>query len=94
MERRAHVGHAAIAWVVPVQGNGEKYYVGLFVSHLLYTLCLSACLFGFGAQTIGLASTKFGMDHPLGPVGNLKLFLVDFFGGGIWMLFNGSAERN
>ncbi len=46
--------------------------------------CLSVCLFGFGAQTTGWISTKFGMGHPLAPVVNPKiLFWVDPAKGGI-----------
>ncbi len=42
------------------------------------SVCLFVCLFGFGAQTTGWILTKFGMDLPLDPVGNLEiLFWVD-----------------
>ncbi len=34
---------------------------------------LFVCLFGFGDQSTGWISTKFGMDLPLDPLGNLKI---------------------
>ncbi len=37
------------------------------------TVCLFACLFGFWAQTTGWIPTKFGMDLPMDPVGNLEI---------------------
>ncbi len=37
------------------------------------SVCLFVCLFGFGAQTTGWISAKFGMGLPLDPVGKLKI---------------------
>ncbi len=46
------------------------------------SVCLSVCLFGFGGQTTGVISTKFGMDLPLDPVAPLEYFFkVDPPGG-------------
>ena len=37
---------------------------------------MSDCLFGFGAKTIGVISTKFGTGHPMGPVGDLEVSYI------------------
>ncbi len=44
---------------------------------------LSVCLLGFGAQTTtGWIPTKFGIDLPVVPVGNIEiLFWIDLPGG-------------
>ena len=39
----------------------------------MYKREVSVFLFGFGAQTTGEISTKFGMRYPIVPVGNLKI---------------------
>ena len=52
--------------------------INITISIYIKERCLSVCLFGFGAQTTGWIPAKFGMGHPLVPVGNLKiLFWVD-----------------
>ncbi len=54
----------------------------IYIKERCLSVCLSVCLFGFGAQTTGKISTKFGMGHPLVSVGNLEiLFWVDPPGG-------------
>ncbi len=40
------------------------------------SVCLFVCLFGFGGQTTGWISTKFGMGHLLDPVGNLEILFL------------------
>ena len=56
----------------------------IYIKERCLSVCLSVCLFGFGAQTTGKISTKFGMGHPLVSVGNLEiLFWVDPPRGGI-----------
>ncbi len=58
----------------------EESYISLRLIYIYkreVSVCLSVCLFGFGAQTTGRIPTKFGMGHPLVFVGNLEIL---FFG--------------
>ena len=56
----------------------------LYIKEACLSVCLFVSLFGFGAQTTGGISTKFGMEHPLVSVSYLEiLFWVDPPRGGI-----------
>ncbi len=58
-------------------GEQKKFYsIKREVSVCLFA-CMSVCLFGIGGQTTGWIPNKFGMGHPMGPVGNLEII----FGG-------------
>ena len=46
--------------------------MSICIKEAFLSVCLSVCLFGFGAQCTRWISTKFGMGHPMGPVGNLN----------------------
>ncbi len=60
------------------------YRIYIYIYKREVSVCLSVCLFGFGAQTTGWIPTKFGMGLPLDPVGDLEtLFWVDPPRGGI-----------
>ncbi len=45
-------------------------FIYLYISGV--SVCVSVCLFGFGGQTTLWIQTKFGINLPLVPLGDLK----------------------
>ncbi len=53
-----------------------KFTMLIYIYKREVSVCLFVCLFGFGAQTTGWISTKFGMGHLLVSVGNLEILFL------------------
>ncbi len=49
-------------------------YLYILKNGVCLSVCLFVCLFGFGGQSTGWISSKFGMGHLLDPVDNLEIF--------------------